>query len=391
MQWASAPRPPAAGVRKKCSRKLPRRWAPVRVTDLRLMVPQTTNINRVMTTMSNPVSMLSVYVPPSSLPPPGFGHLVVELVLFLDRVLGWVILRLPLLFAQFLLDLLVLVVLNGVAWYEHSPTYFWMFWLPAVVVSYGSWVLWFVYTAVPWTFGFFWRVVGRRTYLGWLLECAVAFLLRGSLAPPPVSRAEVVPEVSVVGDQLARTRGIAYAQAAGVAHASVTSGGLTPSRVRGRSVWTNRLQAYLGGRPGVIGDLVRGRWVPDLPAAGRPLSVNALLGLADLELKLLGGGVLPTTVLEHEVFLVVETRDGRRVVAPALLAKLCLYACFRPRTPDLLSGLRARAREWFSEKGVADMASAFVLPDTVELAFAESAPERLARGRLGSFEDPPSQ
>jgi len=189
---------------------------------------------------------------------------------------------------------------------------------------------------------------------------------------------------------LAHARGIVFAQAANVTHASVTAGGVTPSRLRGRSVWTNRLQDYLGGRPGVVGELVRGRWVPDLPADSRPLAANALLGLFQHEAKLLGGGVLPTAVTEHEVFLVVETRAGRVVIAPALLAKLSLYACFRPRSPELLAGLRTRAREWFSEKGVADLASAFVLPDTVAMAFSETAPEALARERLDVLEDPPS-
>jgi len=332
---------------------------------------------------------LAVWTPSSS-PPPDFGKLVVEFVLFLDRVLWWLVFVLPLLISGLSVDLLAVVALSGVTSYEWSPTFFWVVWLPFVVCLWAWIVRWFAFKALPGVLWAFWRRIFRHFTLGWLLEVMAAWFLRGALAPPPVQRAEVVRDVHVVGGHLAHTRGIAYAQAVGVAHAGVTSGGLTPSRVRGRAVWTNRLQHYLGGRPGVIGDLVRGRWVPDLPASRLPLSANVLLGLADRELKLLGGGVLPTSVMEHEVFLVVESTAGRMVIAPALLAKLSLYSCFRPRTQDLLAGLRARAREWFSEKGVADLASAFVLPDTVALAFEETAPERLARGRLDVMEDSPS-
>jgi len=320
------------------------------------------------------------------LPPIDLGHLLVVLLLFLDRVLAWVVLQLPLLGLGHLIQVIAQLVLNGVSWYETSPAVFWLVWLPGTVSAYVK-MLFAVGRGSRRVAQWLWVGIFRHFVLGWLLEVVAAWFLRGGLAPPPVQRAEDVLDTSVTGVTLAHTRGIAYAQAAKVTHASVTSGGLTPSRVRGRAVWVNRLQHYLRGRPGTVGNLIRGRWVPDLPNSQLPLSANALLGLADQELKLLGGGVLPTTVTEHEVFLVVETNDGRRVVAPALLAKLSLYACFRPRTQELLAGLRSRAREWFSEKGVADLASAFVLPDTVELAFHETAPERLARGRLDVVEE----
>jgi len=218
------------------------------------------------------------------------------------------------------------------------------------------------------------------------------------LAPPPVLEADDTPSLGLDrGECRAHILGMGYAQEANVTHASVVAGGITPSRLRGRSTWTNRLQAYLGGRPGIVGDLVKRRWTPDLPLSSRPLSVNALLGLLDHEAKLLGGGVLPTADapdpakrLPVEPFLVVETAKGRLVICPTLLAHLSLYACFRPRTQDLLAGLRSRAREWLRENGIAELASAFVLPDTVAAAFSETAPERLARERLDVVEEPPS-
>jgi len=217
------------------------------------------------------------------------------------------------------------------------------------------------------------------------------------LAPPPVLEADDTPSLGLDrGECRAHILGMGYAQEVNVTHASVTAGGLTPSRLRGRSTWTNRLQAYLGGRPGIVGDLVKRRWTPDLPNSSRPLSANALLGLLDHEAKLLGGGVLPCSDAPEpskrapsEPFLVVETAKGRLVICPTLLAHLTLHACFRPRTQDLLAGLRSRAREWLREHGIAELASAFVLPDTVAAAFSESAPEKLARERLDVEEDHP--
>lgn len=338
--------------------------------------------------MTTHTTDIDIWTPPKLSPRENPFVLV---LIFLDQLLAWCVFRGPTFLAGALLETLSAVALQGVAVYEWSPLVFWSIWLPSVAFIWGRRVRWAVRVFLPRLAFWLWRAFFRRLTLGWLLEVAAAWFLRGSLSPPPVLRAEDVNDPSLNGGVLAQTRGRVFAQVANVAHASVTAGGLTPSRVRGRAVWTNRLQHYLGGRPGVVGDLIRGRWLPDLPSSERPLAVNALLGLADQELKLLGGGVLPTSVLEHEVFLVVDSSVGRRVVAPALLAKLSLYACFRPRSQDLLAGLRSRAREWFSEKGVADLASAFVLPDTVELAFNETAPEKLARGRLGAMEEPPSR
>lgn len=326
------------------------------------------------------------------LPPPGFGDQLVLFLLSLDGFLRAATWWLPLALLRFLVSSLAGVALTGVAWFEFSPWAFYLLWLPATTAAYVRWV-WAVGRFLRILAGWFWELVIRRTTLGWLLEVAAAWLLRGSLAPPPVSRAEEVfcDLGSDSGENRARILGMAYALENSVEHASLTSGGLTPSRLRSRSTWTNRLQHHLGGRAGIVGDLVRRRWTPDLPSSDRTLSANSFLGLFDGEAKLLGGGVMPSTSDGKQYpFLVVETGAGRLVVAPDLLAHLYLYACFRPRTRDLLSGLRSRAREWFREHGIADLASALVLPDTVAAAFRESAPERLARERLDDMEEPPS-
>lgn len=323
---------------------------------------------------------------------PGFGDRLVHLLLSFDALLRAATWWIPLAIVRFLLSALAGIALNGVVWFEFSPWAFYLLWLPATVATYVRW-LWSIGNLLSIVCRWSWELVIRRTTLGWLLELAAAWLLRGSLAPPPVSRAEDVfcSLGSDQGENRAHILGMGFAQEANVEHASFTAGGLTPSRVRSRSTWTNRLQQHLGGRDGIVGELVRRRWTPDLPSADRPVVVNAFLSLLDGESKLLGGGVMPSTSEGKQyVFLVVETSSGRQVVAPDLLAHLYLYACFRPRTRDLLSGLRSRAREWFRENGIADLASALVLPDTVATAFSESAPERLARERLDTFEEPPS-
>jgi len=337
---------------------------------------------------------LEVYVPVQQ---PDLGSLVVSFFLSLDAFLRNLLWWVPLAFLRAILSSAAGVALNGVVWFEFSPWAFYLLWLPYTVAQWVVFVWWAgrVFSGILWLL---WVGIFRRLTLGWLLELAAAWFLRGSLAPPPVLEADDTPSLGLDrGECRAHILGMGYAQEANVTHASVVAGGITPSRLRGRSTWTNRLQAYLGGRPGIVGDLVKRRWTPDLPLSSRPLSVNALLGLLDHEAKLLGGGVLPTADapdpakrLPVEPFLVVETAKGRLVICPTLLAHLSLYACFRPRTQDLLAGLRSRAREWLRENGIAELASAFVLPDTVAAAFSETAPERLARERLDVVEEPPS-
>jgi hypothetical protein len=324
-------------------------------------------------------------------PQADFGQLFVEFVLSLDRSLRSIFFWIPVALLNGLLKALTGVALSGVAWFEFSPWAFYLLWLPSTVARYVVW-LWWVGRMLSCAFYYLWKYAIGRTTLGWLLEVAAAWLMRGSLAPPPTLEADVAPGLALDrGENQAHILGMGFAAQANVTHASVAAGGLTPSRFRKRSVWTNRLQAYLGGRSGVVGGLINRRWAPDLPSETRPGIANALLGMLDCESKLLGGGVMPTSENEHEVFLVVETQKGRLVICPELLASLALYACFRPRTQELLAGLRSRAREWFSKKGIPASVAVFLLPDTVAQAFEETAPERLARERLDVVGDPPSR
>ncbi|QNC69245.1 hypothetical protein [Phoma matteucciicola RNA virus 1] len=277
-----------------------------------------------------------------------------------------------------------LLILFLDAWSNHggaSAVVWWSFAAPFWCLLYGWACLKWV--GLAWWFARgFWLVAGRYTPLGWLLEVVAAWLLRSDKAPPCVLRAE---DVNRFGEPapVAHTEGIQFAQAAQVPHASVTAGGLTPARCRRRARWVCSLQSYLGGRPGVVGRLVSRRWVPDLPAASRPVSVNAVLAILDGDTKLLGGGVIRSDDPDdNQPFLVVERDSGREVVVPNLLGRLCRGTFGRERDASLLAQLRSRAVEWCSEHKILPCLVPVLVPGHVAMAMVETAPERLARETL---------
>lgn len=265
---------------------------------------------------------------------------------------------------------------------DGSRAFFFLLVAPLMMYLYIiAFMLWI--RVVAWFAARFWTLLGRRTVLGWSLELALAWWYRGATAPPAVQPAEVVNDPTVPGLALAHMRGTFYAQAAQVRHASLTAGGFTASRLRRRSRWVGALQEYLGGRPGSVGELINGRWTPDLPSDRRALSANAFLCTFDGEVKLLGGGVVPSDdPAVHEPYLVVQTRTGREVVVPSLLGRLTRYSCFRDRNPALLSGLRSRAQEWCADKRVADCVLPLIIPSACAMAYLVSAPERFALDRI---------
>jgi len=291
-----------------------------------------------------------------------------------------------------------LVILEGFAAYN-TPFHwrFWSLWFPTMMyllIRFEVFVLrHIIFRVVKW----FWVLVGRRTVLGWLLEVAAAALYRWFFVPPPVAKVEVRPDMSIPWEHHRWLYGNVVAEADDVTHASVTAGGLTTSRLRRRARWVRHVEQYLGGRPGVVGKLMKGRWTPDLPDHGRTPSANVILGMIDADVKLLGAGALPTNLSAGDkpgkkigpalkVFFVVEFVGCRRIVVPDLYSSLASYACFRPRNEDLLGGLRSRTREWLRENCVHELVHATVLPDAVELAFSQTAPERLARERLDALD-----
>lgn len=284
------------------------------------------------------------------------------------------------------------LVISAVLVYEQSPTFFWLFWLPFYAVASVTGMV-AVLRTVCTVLKVCWKYAFRHFTLGWLLELVAAGLCRLFWTPPPVAAGcgTSLGLDNTCHDDKTLGPGKAFASATGCAYASTAAGGLTPSRLRRRARWVRVLQQTLGGRPGIVGRLASGRWTPDLPSRYLPDSVNAFLALYDGEAKLLGGGVLPNSMGEHhEPFVVVETRTGRRVIAIGLLTQLNLYACFRPRTEELLAGLRSRALQWFKERAVPSYSAALVLPDAVELAFSETTVERLSRERLDAQRAPPS-
>lgn len=267
-------------------------------------------------------------------------------------------------------------------------TYFGLaFWVRLMFVVPGLWVV-YGWVCIRWVGAVvmlsrvFWVRLGRYTPLGWLLEVVLAFVLRSAKAPPAVMRAEVVNQFGVPAP-VAHAEGIQYAQASNLVHASVLAGGLTPTRCRRRARWVCSLQSYLGGRPGIVGSLVKRRWSPDLPLSSRPFSVNAVLATLDGDTKLLGGGVIRSEDPDNnQPFLVVERDGGREVVVPNLLGRLCRGTFGRERDASLLAQLRSRAVEWCTEQKVQSCLMPVLVPGHVAMAMVETAPERLARESL---------
>lgn len=298
--------------------------------------------------------------------------------------------HLPLTWSEALLQVLYLSLTVVGSWVLDLGTRFvlnpWSFWglvVPALA-SYYLRMVWAAGLVLRWVAWFCWVTFLRHTTLGWAAELGLAWLMRGSRAPPPVVRAELV-NVSGVPAPVVHTDGLQYATASQVVHASITSGGFTPARLRRRARWVSSLQDYLGGRDGCVGRLVKGRWLPDLPETGRPASVNAVLATLDGGAKLLGGGAVRTTdPAICEPFLVVQMEHGREIIVPNLLGSLCRHTFGRERDAALLATLRSRAIEWCKDKKVCSFEQPLLIPGHVALALRSTAPERFAQESLAA-------
>lgn len=153
------------------------------------------------------------------------------------------------------------------------------------------------------------------------------------------------------------------------------------TRLRRRSRWVRGLQALLGGEVGVVANLVRRRWTPDLPAPGKSPLVNFMAALSEDGVQILGGGSVPAWsddgVITREAYLTVRLIDGHvATVYPSLLAKLVTLAAFRKRDQSTAALLRMRALEWARATGLswADFAAGMV--DTVCLGLKVPANEQ---------------
>jgi hypothetical protein len=164
------------------------------------------------------------------------------------------------------------------------------------------------------------------------------------------------------------------------------------TRLRSRAKWVNSLQRMLGWDKRVVGRVLSGWWTPDLIGLDISPSFSYLSALLRDGAKFLGGGLLDTELVGEagaEVrldvpFVELSLGGVPHVVVPDLLGRLSSYAFLRRRDNLLVSGLRARALEWFKEHGVTDRHTSLAMPSTVALACLESGPESAAAGLMSS-------
>jgi len=212
----------------------------------------------------------------------------------------------------------------------------------------------------------------------WAIFVMVSLPLRGTGSH--VEALEVCPGDTRV-DRDGCPRDEPQVEGAGVGsqrHAQLSSH-LVCGRLRRRARWARRLELVLGVPHGRLGQLVRGRWTPDLPSAGYSPGLNVLLTQFEDGCKILGGGSISRldkdgVVTGSEPYYHVELSDGSRdVVFPGLLSKLCAFAFLRERNATLVSALRLRALEWCKEAGFSSPVTYLSLPGALRAAWTVSS------------------
>jgi len=159
------------------------------------------------------------------------------------------------------------------------------------------------------------------------------------------------------------------------------------ARPRPRAVWVKRLETVLGAAPGgTVGELIRGRWTPDLPSEGFSPGLNLLLAHRPSGVKILGGGSVCGKKGDDDTrcpYFVVECRDGNvSTVFPDLLSCLSSYAFLRAREATLVLALRSRAIEWCKKQGMDSPCTATAVETAVAWAWEVTPREVYARGQL---------
>jgi len=180
----------------------------------------------------------------------------------------------------------------------------------------------------------------------------------------------------------------------GVAGASVTSG-VAGTRLRRRARWVRALQEELGGRFGVVREVLRGRWEPDLPEEHGSDVLRYVAASVENGVKILGGGFVRVgpgdedETVEHRrlreekgFYLLVSTEGADDVVFPHLLGFLRQHSLFRQRDTSLLLGLRSRAIDWCRARGFDSWVSDVAVASAVPLALEPSTHEVLASPRV---------
>lgn len=254
--------------------------------------------------------------------------------------------------------------------------------------------LWLVYLFLRWLRRAIYRVVNwallpllwwgpSRELLEWLLEASPA---QEFLAP------DAADEQAWVLDHPRLMRG--------VAGASVTSG-VAGTRLRRRARWVRALQEELGGRWGVVGEVLRGRWEPDLPEQHGSDVLRYVAASVENGVRILGGGFARvgleraeegesedslrerrSRAAEKGFYLLVSFEGCDDVVFPHLVGHLRQHSLFRQRDSSLLLGLRSRAVDWCRARGFDSWVSDVAVASAVTLAFERSTHEELAIPRV---------
>lgn len=206
------------------------------------------------------------------------------------------------------------------------------------------------------------------------------------IAPHQADLPAEVVRVNPRRDERAQRRGVGTAlpPQEGEAHLSVSAA--AAARLRPRARWVRVLDGLFGRRVGLVGRLVRGWWVPDLPAAGRTAVANALLANLKGGARLLGGGVVQRKTGEEgrgHVYYVLELASGETVtVFPELLSRLQAYSCFRRRDVALVPALRARGVDWCRSSGLPAWAWPYAVPCAVAMSMQPTLEEEAAMGLM---------
>lgn len=174
-----------------------------------------------------------------------------------------------------------------------------------------------------------------------------------------------------------------------VARPATLTGHLRP-RLRRRAVWVKRLEDGLR-LPSSVGQVLRGRWTPDLPSENLPEGLNLILAHRSEGVRLLGGGAVQgkdkgdggEQLVKGAAYYHVELRDGSiQVVFPELLSELVSYAFLRVREATLVPALRSRARDWAKRRGLSGPATQMAVESAVWWTWELSPREVDARERL---------
>jgi hypothetical protein len=166
------------------------------------------------------------------------------------------------------------------------------------------------------------------------------------------------------------------------------------ARPRRRAIWVRKMEAVLGPVPVTVGEVVRGRWLPDLPSVEFSAGLNLVLSQMDDGVRIRGGGSVQGKPKEGDLggfekvpYFVCELRDGSlETVFPDLLAALSSYAFLRKRDATLLLALRSRAVEWCKRSGLDQPSGLVAVSFTTRWAWSISAAE--FRARAGMEEEP---